>query len=225
MVLNVPGDRLSILDIPAGNGMVSDYLRKHGHVVTSADFNSERPDYAYVNMEEALPFQNASFDVVMCLEGIEHVIEPSSLISEMCRVVKPGGTIIVSMPNVQSLHSRLEFLFTGTLYQFDPRYTHHPRGQPIDRGHISPISLVQLHYLFEENNTSLIEATGDKIKRKILMPFYLFLWFINIFMTKIRMRDLSPTNDQNHLNVLYKFMIKMRPMMSRTLVTRWNKRA
>ena len=227
LALRIPGERLRILDMPAGNGMVSDFLRKQGHDVTSADINSERPDYAYVNMEQPLPFEDAAFDVVVCLEGVEHVIEPNSFISEMCRVVKPGGHIIVSMPNVQALYSRLEFLFTGTMFQFDPRFSRHPRGRLVDRGHISPLSLAQLHYLFAEHGASLVEATGDKIKRKALLPIYGVLWAFNILAAKLRTRKLprvtDTTGENRELHGLYRFMTRARPMMSRSLVTCWKK--
>lgn len=227
LVLRVPGKGLRVLDMPAGNGLVSDFLRKQGHEVTSADINSERPDYAYVNMERPLPFEDASFDVVVCLEGVEHVIEPHALIGEMCRVVRPGGHVVVSMPNVQALYSRLEFLFTGTLFQFDPRFARHPRGRLIDRGHISPVSLAQLHYLFAEHGASLVDATGDRIKRKVLLPLYGVLWAFNILAARMRTRKLprtgDPTGETRDLHGLYRFMTKARPMMSRSLVTCWRK--
>ncbi len=227
LVLDLPGERLRILDMPAGNGLVSAQLRERGHDVTSADINSERPDYVYVNMEQPLPFDDASFDVVVCLEGIEHVVEPHSLIREICRVVKPGGHIVVSTPNVQSLYSRLEFLLTGTSFQFDPRFSRHPRGRLVDRGHISPVSLARLHYLFAEHHARLVEATGDRIKRKVLLPVYGLLWGCNLLAARLRTRKLprvvDPTGEDRDLHTLYRIMTKARPMMSRSLVACWQK--
>jgi 2-polyprenyl-3-methyl-5-hydroxy-6-metoxy-1,4-benzoquinol methylase len=45
LVMKLPGSGLKVLDMPAGNGLLSDYLRNNGHNVTSADINSERSDY------------------------------------------------------------------------------------------------------------------------------------------------------------------------------------
>jgi SAM-dependent methyltransferase len=58
-----------ILDVPAGAGRVSQALRDLGHDVVCADFNDERNDYVFTDMNERLPFDDNSFDAVICLEG------------------------------------------------------------------------------------------------------------------------------------------------------------
>jgi SAM-dependent methyltransferase len=227
LVMSLPGSDPIVLDLPAGNGLLSEYLRNSGRKVTSADINSERPDYVYANMEQPLPFANATFDVIVCLEGIEHVIEPNALVREMCRILKPGGCIVLSMPNVQSLYSRLEFLLTGTMYQFNPSFSVHARGRIVDRGHISPVSLAQLDYMFGECGLELVAATGDKIKKKILFPLYGLLWLGNLIAINLRMRNVRRvTREQENKGVrnlhrLYSFMLKSRPLLSRSLVTVW----
>lgn len=219
IVVDSGRNNLKILDIPAGNGLLSDNLKNHGHDVTYADFNSERKEYDYVNMEEKLPYGDKTFDVAICLEGIEHVISPNILINELCRITKDDGFIVLSLPNVQSLYSRLQFLATGTFYQFEPEGARHPRGKPIDRGHISPMSIVHLQYLFGESEFKLQIVTGDKIKKKILMPIYLLLWLVNY--ANLTLRSLK-SNDIE-LKTLYKFLLSPRCLMSRSLVNVWAK--
>ena len=160
-----------ILDIPAGNGLLAEKLSKFGHTVVCADINSEKEEYVYADLEHKLPFQDNDFDTVVCLEGLEHVINPDAVIAELCRVCKSGGRIIISLPNIQNMYSRLQFLCTGTFYQFGLYAQQHPKGQRIDRGHISSLSYLQLKYLFAGNNAKLIKVTGNKYKRKILLPF------------------------------------------------------
>jgi ubiquinone/menaquinone biosynthesis C-methylase UbiE len=46
-----------------------------------------------------LPFRDAAFDVVMSSECIEHTQDPLGAVSEMCRVLKPGGTLVITVPN------------------------------------------------------------------------------------------------------------------------------
>ncbi|MCX6885686.1 MAG: class I SAM-dependent methyltransferase [Verrucomicrobia bacterium] len=161
-----------ILDIPAGNGLLSAQLRLQGHDVICADINQHAKDYVYADLSQPLPFATAEFDTCLCLEGIEHVVDSAALVRELCRVTKPGGRIILSLPNIQNAFSRLHFLTTGCFYQFPPWMSRHLKpGELIDRGHIAPLSFMQLRYLFEEYGTCLIQVAGDKWKKKWIIPF------------------------------------------------------
>ena len=164
---------LRILDIPAGNGLLADALRGHGHTVVCGDINRERADYAYLDMSAPLPLRDGEFDAVVCLEGLEHLVNPVQLIAELARVTRAGGEIVVSTPNVLSLYSRLHQLLTGTPYQFNPAAV--PvleAGAAADRGHIFPLSYWQLRYLFEQHGARVRRVLGDRYKKKALMPLY-----------------------------------------------------
>lgn len=180
---------LCILDLPAGNGLMADALRGLGHEVVCGDINCERPNYRYVDMARPLPFADDEFDAAICLEGVEHLVDPVQLIAEIARIVRGGGTIVITTPNVLNFYSRLQFLFTGTLHQFNPAAV--PRfasGENADRGHVFPLSYFQLRYLFEQCNVCVKHVLGDRFKRKILLPVYLllfpfcWLWSWRLFM-------------------------------------------
>lgn len=76
------------------------FLQKSGVEVTS--INLER---------ESLPFANDTFDIVICNQVIEHVKELFWLISELTRVCKVGGKLMIGVPNLGSLHNRFALLF------------------------------------------------------------------------------------------------------------------
>ncbi|MHB8409746.1 MAG: class I SAM-dependent methyltransferase [Acidiferrobacterales bacterium] len=117
------GNRLRgvrVLDMPAGNGWVTTTLRDLGADVTPADINCERPDYVYADMESPLPFESESFDCVLCMEGIEHVLSPTALYRELARVLRPNGLLVISTPNIQNFFSRMQFASVGYFYQFHP---------------------------------------------------------------------------------------------------------
>jgi len=185
-------EKQDVLDIPAGNGLLSQKLAEAGHNVVCADINAEKPDYVYADMEASLPFEDERFDTILCLEGVEHVIEPNRLIAELCRICRSNGRVIISLPNIHNLYSRFQFLFTGTFFQFEP-YANQPalEHEKIDRGHISSLSIVQLKYLFACHGAELIGIDGDKFKRKILIPLLspiLLLGFAWLQMPKFRNR-------------------------------------
>jgi ubiquinone/menaquinone biosynthesis C-methylase UbiE len=79
----------------------------------------------------ALPFPDASFDRVLCLDVLEHLAyedQPRAL-AELHRVLVPGGELFVSVPNLAHLQSRLQFLLRGRLIRTASEYKH-PGDRP-----------------------------------------------------------------------------------------------
>ena len=56
---------------------------------------------------DRLPFENDSVDLVTCLETLEHLLDPMHLLIESNRILKPGGTLLLTTPNVVSWRSML----------------------------------------------------------------------------------------------------------------------
>jgi len=163
-----------ILDMPAGGGLLGEKLRELGHVVVNADINREKPDFVFADMNETLPFADSEFDVVSCMEGIEHTLEPTMLIKELCRVTKSGGKIILSTPNIQNIYSRLKFMCMGYFFLFSPWGSiHYSADEEKDRGHISPLTYLQLRYFFQFRGAKLVDVKRQRWKKKVLIPFFL----------------------------------------------------
>jgi SAM-dependent methyltransferase len=62
------------------------------------------------NVEEPLPFADASFDAVVAGELFEHLRFPDALVAEIGRILRPGGVLVGSVPNAYRVQSRLLFL-------------------------------------------------------------------------------------------------------------------
>ena len=77
----------------------------------------------WADVDERLPFDDSSFDVVVCGELLEHIRDPDRLIEEVRRVLRPGGTLVGSVPNGYRLKSRLLFL-RGRPPEADPTHLH-----------------------------------------------------------------------------------------------------
>lgn len=185
------GKRWRVLDIPAGKGQFADAVRALAHEVVCADINRQRDDYVYADMNSTLPFDDDAFDCAVCMEGIEHLIDPNNLIAELIRVVRPGGRVIISTPNVQNFYSRIRFLFTATDYQFNwSELRDLPPGAMEDRFHISPVSYFRLRYIADYFGADVESVHGDRWKKKILLPVYLLIdalgwpWRRAIFFSK-----------------------------------------
>jgi len=63
----------------------------------------------------ALPFRDSSFDVIVCKDLLEHLLEPLTVAREIARVLKPTGYAVINVPNHFYLPLRVRMLFRGTL--------------------------------------------------------------------------------------------------------------
>lgn len=100
-----------VLDIACGEGYGSALLARHASRVTGADIAPAaiahaRARYANcANLEfceadcAALPFADASFDVIVSFETLEHIRAQETFLDEMRRVLRPGGFVALSCPN------------------------------------------------------------------------------------------------------------------------------
>jgi SAM-dependent methyltransferase len=77
----------------------------------------------WADVDEPLPFTDASFDVVAAGELLEHVRDPERLLGEAERVLRPGGIFVGSVPNAFRLKNRLRFLL-GRKPEDDPTHLH-----------------------------------------------------------------------------------------------------
>ena len=77
----------------------------------------------WANVEELLPFEDESFDVVVAGELLEHVRDPERLVADARRLLRPGGRLVGSVPNAFRLPNRLRFL-AGLPPERDPTHLH-----------------------------------------------------------------------------------------------------
>ena len=75
------------------------------------------------DVEEAFPFPDASFDVVVAGELLEHVREPGGVVAEASRVLRPGGRLVASVPNAFRFKNRVRFAL-GRRPETDPTHLH-----------------------------------------------------------------------------------------------------
>ncbi|MBZ4036569.1 class I SAM-dependent methyltransferase [Flavobacterium sp. 17A] len=69
---------------------------------TSLNYEGIKPDFLWDGV--TMPFENESFDVVISTEVLEHVPNPDAYLSEVRRVLKPGGIFFFTVPFLMSLH-------------------------------------------------------------------------------------------------------------------------
>jgi len=164
-----PGQTL--MDMPAGAGHFGDAMAQRGWTVTHVDFNDDRDDFVAADMNKRLPFDDNTFDAVTCMEGIEHVLDPFHLVGELVRITRPGGRVILSTPNIAHYYSRIQFLLTGSYFNFNPFAIRKVApDQMLDRGHISPTGFPRLRYLADYHGAQVTAVRTDRYKKKLFWP-------------------------------------------------------
>lgn len=109
----VDADGADVLDLYCGTRPYDDLLPPSAHV-TGLDIPGNPYGVADVVTSDFLPFEDESFDLVMCIEGFHYVEDLQHAVGELERVLRPGGHLLVSVPLVWEYdRTVLEHRFTG----------------------------------------------------------------------------------------------------------------
>ena len=119
-----------VLDLGCRSGALTQHFIE-GNSVVGLDVDAAALEKAaalgiepvQANVEEPLPFEDASFDAVVAGELFEHLQFPDALVAEVARVLRPGGVVVGSVPNAYRLQGRLRFL-RGRAPEDDPTHLH-----------------------------------------------------------------------------------------------------
>ena len=101
----------------------------------------------WADAQRRLPFGDESFDVVVAGEVLEHLPNPQLLVRESLRVLRPGGTLVGSIPNAFRLKNRLLFLLGRS-----------PSDDPTMVQLLSPAALLELLRDFEETRLRFVAS-------------------------------------------------------------------
>jgi 2-polyprenyl-3-methyl-5-hydroxy-6-metoxy-1,4-benzoquinol methylase len=104
-----------ILDIGCGRGIFLNEMRKKGYDVFGTEFSEVGAKFAKqvlkldvsIGALESLGFPDSYFDIVTIYHVLEHLNNPVQTLHEVKRILKPGGLLLVAVPNIDSLQSKL----------------------------------------------------------------------------------------------------------------------
>jgi len=114
-----------ILDIGCGNGYLLSQIKHKcpnanlfGVDVSAVSIDECKnnlvtftDNFSVQNIDSGLSFQENSFDLIVMVATLEHVFDPIRALEEVSRILKPGGTFIVEVPNIAFMRYRINLLF------------------------------------------------------------------------------------------------------------------
>ncbi|MBI4568306.1 MAG: methyltransferase domain-containing protein [Planctomycetes bacterium] len=151
----------TFLDVGCGDGVICDFFARKGFETTGIDISPTAVDRArrrfpgrfeVANAEERLPFADGAFHVVFWGDNVEHLVSPKSALAELRRVMAPGGTLLLSCPNMGYWRFRLYYLIHGL-----PPQTEGMAHEPWDWQHIRFFTPTVL--------TRFLQAGGCAVRR------------------------------------------------------------
>lgn len=236
LLADVPSQGKTLLDVSCKDGELLQALYPRGFLLRGTNFEPSGttasksqldgiPIDTGIDLLKPLPYADASFDVVLLVEVIEHLENHRAALSELARILKPGGVFILTTPNIMRLSSRFHFFLCGyhkTKRRFIPFDT--PLAQA-HRFHTYPIDLPILYYLCKQNGLELEQIGRSKVKpfsRLLFIIFVVPVWLYTGY--TLLLREKSPTQRQENRR-LSKWLLHPRTLMEDNLVLRFRKHA
>ena len=135
-ITNLQGKR--ILDVGCGGGILAESLSKEGATVNGIDLSSKALKvaelhqlesgtsvrYLTISAEDLAKEESQSYDVVTCMEMLEHVPDPSSVVQACAKLCKPGGHIFFSTLNRNPKSYLFAIIGAEYILQLLPKGTH-----------------------------------------------------------------------------------------------------
>jgi ubiquinone/menaquinone biosynthesis C-methylase UbiE len=168
-----------LLDVPAGEGALAELLLQAGFDVHCCDlypeiFRLRGVEIRRGDMGAQLPYEESSFDYITCIEGLEHIENPQQAIREFSRMLKTGGHLIVSVPNILNIEERFKWLVHGYTSHFKPLSREHLKiaksefGEKVEIAlHVNAIGYSELRYSLEKCGFEVVKLHRDKPKSHI----------------------------------------------------------
>ncbi len=230
LLADIPANGKTLLDVSCKEADVLRALKPRGFCLRGTNFEATGPtvdsipvDYG-VDLLQRLPYNDASFDIVLLVEVIEHLENHRVALGELARILKPGGVLILTTPNIMRLNSRLHFFWSG-YHKTKRRFI--PFDTPLEqahRFHNYPIDLPILYYLCKQSGLELERIGRSMVKgysRFLLavfgLPVMAYTWYT------LLLREKNPVQRQENRR-LCAWLLNPRMLIEDNLVLRLRKR-
>jgi SAM-dependent methyltransferase len=163
-----------VLDIGCGNGEVLYNLRGSFRELHGTELAAGRAETARRSLEglnasivagdvvDGLDFDRSYFDLIICADVLEHIMDVWTALTEIKRVLRPGGTVLITTPNVAAVRRRIQLAtgrFPSTSAGDEGLALRHP-SELLDGGHVHYFTFRMLERVIARSGFSNIRRHG-----------------------------------------------------------------
>jgi len=198
----IPNDARCILEVGCAAGMTGRELKKrNGAFVAGIELNTDAANAAKDVLDDVvqgdiekidLPYSDGSFDCILFADVLEHLIDPYSALAKVQRLLKKGGTVVASIPNVQ---------FHGVIHQLiEGNWTYEKEGI-LDETHLRFFTYKEIEKMFSQAGYAIqkVEEVLDPQYEKFSLNNTTALNF-----GRVQIKDLSPEEVKSFFVFQYK---------------------
>jgi len=166
-MIGEPDRKIKLLEIRATDRRLKKYLPQNIDYfsLNYKDYDEKEKNDYIVNLDGGkIPIKDNSFDIIVYLETLEHLLYPNKIMKEILRIRKPGSMFIVSMPNEYNFWSRLQFLFgiithSRELFKVteENRHTHIPNVKSIIGFFSKYMSIKKVDYVWQARRIQIFK--------------------------------------------------------------------
>jgi SAM-dependent methyltransferase len=175
-----------VLDAACGQGALAQFLVDRGWDVQCADifpenFRLKGVPCRKANLNHPLPYEDATFDAVICANAIHRLYNPAGACREFFRILRPGGRLFLNANNNASIDVRLRFLVYGSIEVRNPSIEEGINlvGDPEGNVRIR-VMFPQIAQYLEAAGFAIerLDPAAVRFKHKLLRPIAWLVWLI-----------------------------------------------
>jgi SAM-dependent methyltransferase len=222
----------TVVDLSAGTGYIAHLFENAGSHVQVFDLVPEQNRYAhtrcqFIDLQKEFPISTGSVDVAVCAETLEHLPNQFFFFQEVARILKPGGTLLLTTPNTSSLRSRLA--------QFAMESEHYGHAAPNELdayvewgggryfGKLFLSGLLRIRTLAAINKLQLVHSHPAPASSTsvLLLVTYPLLWILNYRVLQKQVRH-EPTH-AGSFKQIFRYNLSLRTLLNKHLLLEFRK--
>jgi 2-polyprenyl-3-methyl-5-hydroxy-6-metoxy-1,4-benzoquinol methylase len=176
----------SILDLAAGSGAwLNRFTKVQDDNKLGLDLNIDQFAVKNIkvrafNFDEYYNEKFGQFELITCIELIEHLENPGKLIELIKNNLSPSGICLISTPNIHSIHARVRYLLKGRLGHFDNKS---------DPTHIYPVYFENLNRVLQKHALMIVQTFTYPVIANFSLPIRIISRILRMFIPNIYAGD------------------------------------